>query len=110
MPYQMDALGSLSLAVGLVVALLWGGLWALRRGRPGLARRGDDCRIVRGLSLGPRERLYVVAVGAKQLVIGVTPGTVSLLCELAAPLSPGAPASAGFAEAVRKACERWRGA
>lgn len=111
MPYQLDAPGSLVLAVGLVVALLWAALWAVRRGRPGgFAPRGDDCRILRGLSLGPRERLYVVAVGAQQLVIGVAPGAISLLCELGSPLTPNAPASPGFAEAVRKACERWRGA
>jgi flagellar protein FliO/FliZ len=108
-PYQLDALGSLSLAVGLVVALLWAALWVLRRGRPGgFAPKGDDCRILRALSLGPRERLFVVAIGAQQLVIGVTPEAISLLCELTAPLAPSAPASPGFAEAVRKACERWR--
>jgi flagellar protein FliO/FliZ len=107
--YRMDDLGSLALGLGVVVALLFGALWALRRGRPeSLLPRNDDCRILRGLSLGPRERLYVVAVGATQLVIGVSPGTISLLCELATPLAPAAPARAGFAEAMRKAAERWR--
>jgi flagellar protein FliO/FliZ len=108
MPYEMGGLASLSLAAGVVVVLLWAALWTLRRARPnGFAPRNEDCRIVRGLSLGPRERLYVVAVGGKQLVIGVSPGAVSLLCELGAPLPPAAPAGAGFADAIRKAREKW---
>jgi flagellar protein FliO/FliZ len=109
-PYEMDGLTSLSLGVGIIVVLLWAALWALRRARPnGFAPRNDDCRIMRALSLGPRERLYVVAVGAKQLVVGVSPGAISLLCELDTPLSPSAPATAGFADFVRKARETWRG-
>jgi flagellar protein FliO/FliZ len=108
--YEMDGLASLSLGVGVIVVLLWAALWVLRRARPnGFAPRNDDCRIMRGLSLGPRERLYVVAVGAKQLVVGVSPGVISLLCELSSPLSPSGPAEAGFADFVRKAREKWCG-
>jgi flagellar protein FliO/FliZ len=106
----MDGLASLSLGVGLVVVLLWAALWALRRARPnGFAPRNDDCKIIRGLSLGPRERLYVVAVGTKQLVVGVGPGSMSLLCELETPLSPGTAVGVGFADFARKARQKWHG-
>jgi flagellar protein FliO/FliZ len=108
MPYEMGGLASLSLAVGVIAVLLWAALWALRRARPnGFAPRNEDCRILRGLSLGQRERLYVVAVGAKQLVIGVCPGAISFLCEINEPLPPAAAAGAGFADTIRKARERW---
>jgi flagellar protein FliO/FliZ len=108
--YQMDGLPSLSLGLGVIIVLLAAAAWALRRTRPnGFVPRNDDCRIIRGLSLGPRERLYVIAVGAKQLVIGVSAGAISLLCELPTPLPPAAPASAAFADVVRKAREKWRG-
>lgn len=108
MPYEADGLASLSLAVGVAVVLLWAALWALRRMRPnGSAGRNADCKIVRVLGLGPRERLVVVSIGSKQLVIGVGGTSISLLCELDAPLSPVTPVNSAFGDAVRKARERW---
>jgi flagellar protein FliO/FliZ len=104
----MDGLASLSLAIGIIALLLWGALWAVRRARPnGVMWSGGDCRIVRALALGPRERLLVVRVGSKQLVVAVGSAAISLLCELDEPLPPIPPANARFGEAVRKAIERW---
>lgn len=109
MPYDADGLGSLSLTLAIIVLLLWGGIWAMRRMRPGMGLGGArDCTILRSLALGPRERLVVVEIGARQLVIGIGTASVSLICELDEKL----PAAAGddrFGEAVRKAVGRWRG-
>ena len=60
-PYDADGLGSLSLTLGIIVLLLWGGIWAMRRMRPGVGLgNARDCTILRSLALGPRERLVVV--------------------------------------------------
>jgi len=67
-----------------------------------------DCTVVRSLALGPRERLLVVRVGTKQLVVGVGSAAVSLLCELDEPLPQGPAADQKFGEAIRKAVGRWR--
>jgi flagellar protein FliO/FliZ len=100
---------SLSLTLGAVVVLLWGGIWAMRRLRPGTGvGYARDCTILRALTLGPRERLLVVRVGARQLVIGVGGSSVSLLCELDTPLAETA-SDDRFGEAIRKAVGRWRG-
>ncbi|HWB51628.1 MAG TPA: flagellar biosynthetic protein FliO [Stellaceae bacterium] len=108
-PYDADGLGSLSLTLGIIVLLLWGGIWAMRRMRPGVGLgSARDCTILRSLALGPRERLLVVEIGVRQLVIGVGSASVSLICELDERL----PAKAGedrFGEAVRNAVGRWRG-
>jgi flagellar protein FliO/FliZ len=110
MPYETDGLASLSLGLCVIVVLLWAALWALRRARPsGVTSRNPDCKIMRSLPLGPRERLLVVSIGSKQLVVGIGTAAISLLCELDEPLSPIVPANAGFADAVRKARERWHG-
>jgi flagellar protein FliO/FliZ len=111
MPYDADGLASLSLTLGIVVVLLWGAVWALRRARSGgiSGSGGRDCAVLRSLALGPRERLVVVRVGTRHLVVGVGAASVSLLCELEEPLPP-AGAEDGFGTAVRKAMERWRGA
>ena len=109
-PYDTDSLTSLSLTIGLVVLLLWGAIWLMRRLRPGAPMwDGRDCSVVRSLALGPRERLLVVRIGSRQLVIGVGSAAVSLLCELDEPLPPGGAAAGNFGEAVRKAVGRWRG-
>lgn len=109
MPYEADGLASLSLAIGVIVVLLWAALWLLRRMRPnGVMWRNEDCTIIRSLALGPRERLVVVSVGKKQLVVGVGAAAISLLCELDEPVSPTPPATAGFGAAIRKAREQWR--
>jgi flagellar protein FliO/FliZ len=108
-PYDGDGFSSLSLTLGIIVLLLWGGIWAMRRMRPGAGLgNARDCAILRSLALGPRERLVVVQVGARNLVIGIGSTSVSLLCELDEPL----PTTAGderFAEAIRKTMGRWRG-
>jgi flagellar protein FliO/FliZ len=109
MPYDADGLGSMSLTLGVVVLLLWGGIWAMRRMRPGVGLgNARDCMILRSLALGPRERLLVVQIGARHLVIGVGSASVSLICELAEPL-PAAVSDDRFGEAVKKAVGRWRG-
>lgn len=109
--YDADSLSSLSLTIALVVVLLWGAVWLMRRMRPGMPAMLDtrDCAILRSLTLGPRERLLVVRVGSRHLVVGVGSAQVSLLCELDEPLPQGAAGDQKFGEAVRKAMGRWRG-
>lgn len=108
MPIESDGLASLSLTIGLIVLLMWGAVWALRRLRP--TAGGGDCAVVRSLPLGPRERLVVVRVGGKHLVVGVGASSVSLVCELAEPLPPAASVNAPFAAAISKAVKSWRDA
>jgi flagellar protein FliO/FliZ len=108
-PYETGGLTSLSLAIGGIVILLWVALWALRRIRSGAGMwSARDCAIVRSVALGPRERLVVVRVGTRHLVVGVGSAAVSLLCELDEPLPVFAPANEKFGEVIRKAMERWR--
>jgi flagellar protein FliO/FliZ len=66
--------------------------------------------VVRALALGPRERLLVVRVGERHLVVGVGASGVSLLCELDKPLPPNATISPTFAAAIGKAMKSWHGA
>jgi len=107
--YETDGLTSLSMTIGLLVVLLWGALWAMRRLRPAnMAWDSRDCTVLRSLALGPRERLLVVRVGSRQLVVGVGSATISLLCELDEPLTPAGSANEKFGGAIRKAIGRWR--
>ena len=72
------------MAVVLVLTLLGGSLWWLRRrGFAGmtLARRGDTRRLVclERLPLGPQHTLLLVRVGETELLLSASPSGCSLL-------------------------------
>lgn len=101
----------LLVGMGVVVLVLGGLLWLVRRrfGPTGPAR--IDCSVVGALALGPRERLVVVRVEGKRLLVGVTNNAIGLLCELPEnAATPSASAPAGFGTALAQAFDRWRGA
>jgi flagellar protein FliO/FliZ len=77
--------------LGVVLALLIGGAMLLRRlGRfPPAAE--SPLKIVTGLALGPRDRLVVVQVGAKQVLLGLSPGRIQTLHVLEQPLDVHTP-------------------
>ncbi|MGH7013570.1 MAG: flagellar biosynthetic protein FliO [Stellaceae bacterium] len=100
----------LLLGMGVVVLALGGVLWLVRRrfGPTGPAK--IDCSVVGGLAVGPRERLVVVRVEGKRLLLGVTSSAIGLLCELPeTAAAPSAPAPASFGTALAQAFDRWRG-
>ncbi|AKC87977.1 flagellar biosynthetic protein FliO [Pseudoxanthomonas suwonensis] len=79
-------------ALLLVLGLILGLAWLLRR-LPGAGLRpADGLRVVASLQLGAKERAVVVEVGGQQLLLGVTPAGISRLHELPQPLPPVAPA------------------
>jgi flagellar protein FliO/FliZ len=106
--YGADGLASLSLAAAAVALLLWVALLGLRRWRPvGAAERGGDCRVLRSLAIGPRERILIVLIGSRQFVIGAGGGAVSLLCELDEKLPVAITTGARFGKTLCHAT-RWR--
>lgn len=67
----------------LVVLVLFGlFIWLLRKsGGLSFAGKGQ-LSVISGLSVGVREKLVLVKVGEKQLLLGVTPGRIDKLLEL----------------------------
>ncbi|HZU88098.1 MAG TPA: flagellar biosynthetic protein FliO [Stellaceae bacterium] len=108
MPIGGDGLASLSLTSAVVILVLWGALWALRRLRGVAPWTARDCAVLRSLALGPRERLLVVRVGTRHLVVGVGAAAVSLLCELDEPLPPPSADDPRFKAALSQAMKTWR--
>lgn len=69
-------------ALIVVLTMFTGFVWLLRKtGGFSLAGKGQ-LAVITGLSLGMREKLVLVKVGEKQLLLGVTPGRVDKLLEL----------------------------
>ena len=82
------ALASVLVVVGLLAAFVW----MLRRGSFGLAglRSRAAIAIETAASLGDRKSLVIVSVEGRRILLGVTPGAVSLISELA-PIAPAPP-------------------
>ena len=74
------------LALGVVIALLAVGGWALRRSAP-FRRSAKSVTVETAVSLGERRSLVIVAVEGRRLLLGLTPMQVSLVAEL----GPGFP-------------------
>ena len=93
------------LALMLVVGLILGLAWLLRR-MPGNAFNGSQgLRPIASLAVGTKERLMVVEVGGEQLLIGIAAGGIQLLHKLPQPL-PEAAATVNFSELLAKRLRR----
>lgn len=88
------AVVALVLVVGLILALAW-----LAKRLPGLAGTSNPAlRVVGSLSIGPRERVVVVAIGDTQLLLGVGAGGTRTLHTLTEPLPIAASTTPAFAQ------------
>lgn len=85
----------------VVLAMLYGFFWLLRRFGPGQTGAQGVVKVVGGVMLGPRERLVVVEIENTWVLVGVASGHVSALHTLTKPAgvdtTPG-PVSPPFAD------------
>jgi flagellar protein FliO/FliZ len=89
----------------LVVALIFGLAWVLRR-MQGNARQGAPVIDIVGIrAIGPRDRLLLVQVGKEQILIGHTPGSIEALHVLAEPVEVPAAARQATPEFAQRLLE-----
>jgi flagellar protein FliO/FliZ len=85
-PSPAGAVGGTVFALVFVLGLIFALAWLAKR-MPGVAAGSNRAlRVVASLSLGPREKVVVVDVGGKQLLLGVGAGGTRTLHTLEAPL------------------------
>ncbi len=74
----------LNWALGLLVVLsiFFACLWFMRKMGALPTQGKEGMRVISGLSVGVREKLIVVQVGKKQMVLGVSPGKIENLLVL----------------------------
>jgi len=89
---QTPGLGGAFLALVLVLGLILGLAWLLKRLPGGGFRQADSLRVVASIQLGAKERAAVVQVGGEQLLLGIGAGGVRTLHVLPTPLPEAAPA------------------
>lgn len=73
------------LALACIVGLIFGVVFVLKRLMPGAVRSGGerlDIQVLAQLSMGSRQRVCVVRVQDRTLVLGITEGSINTLAEL----------------------------
>lgn len=75
----MAQLGQLAFGLILVVGLIFLIGYVMRRTGPLAPRGGQQIKLISTLPLGPRDRLLLVDVGGKQLLLGASPGRINTL-------------------------------
>ncbi|MDC8759315.1 flagellar biosynthetic protein FliO [Janthinobacterium fluminis] len=119
-PAPNTAAGSLLqtiLALLLVLALLGGLAWFMKRYGPKPAGGNARLRLLSSLSLGGRERIMLIEVAGQWIVVGASPGRVNALATLprqesedvAALVQPNGPAAANFSEWLKQTIEKRNG-
>ncbi len=100
----VQVLGSLGVVLVLVLVLAWLAK-RLSRSRT-IQTRG--LRLIGGVSLGAKERVVLIQVGDRQLLVGVAPGFLQTLHVLEQPLTGEARTMPGFPEKVSELLDQGR--
>lgn len=80
-------LTQLVLGLLLVLGLIFFLAWMLRRvQQAGPAGKGQVIELIGSRALGPRDRLMLVQVGSEQILLGLSPGTITALHVLKEPV------------------------
>ena len=89
------ALYSLLVPLALILGAGVAAVVVLRYWRGSMGRREGPLQLLHVIALGPRERLALVKVGDRYLVVGITPTQISTVAQLEsiAGGSPGEPGS-----------------
>ena len=68
-----------SIGLIIVLSIFFVCVWALRKLNTSTANGEEKMRIVGGIPLGLREKVILLQVGKKQLILGITPGRIETL-------------------------------
>jgi flagellar biosynthetic protein FliO len=66
----------------LILAAAAAATWFLRRWKGSLGRRDGPLQVVHVIALGPRERMALVKVGSRYLVVGITSTSINTLAQM----------------------------
>lgn len=102
-------LGQLALGLVLVVGLIFLIGYLMRRVGPLAPHGGQQIKLISSLALGPRDRLVLIDVAGKQLLLGASPGRITTLHAFDEPVAevPDGPGmNSDFAKTLRKLLKR----
>jgi flagellar protein FliO/FliZ len=106
-PLSVSSLAQLTLSLLLIVALIFAISWVLKRFKLAGPRGRGEITVIDQLNVGPRERILLIRVGDRQVLVGVGAGGMVGLTPLATAIeiSPSADAPQ-FADRLREFIKR----
>ncbi len=107
-PSLLGGMVQMFLGLSLVLVVLGGLAWLLKRLAPGQRLPAGSMKVLGAVAVGPKERVVLVELGETWLVLGVAPGqvnTVHTMPRQALPENPALPPATGnpFADRLLKA-------
>ncbi|MES1196809.1 MAG: flagellar biosynthetic protein FliO [Steroidobacter sp.] len=78
----VSSVGYVTVALALVLALIYGAAWLLRRVKTFNGVSKSSMNVVEAVSVGPKERVVLVRVKDQQVLLGVSPGRVNMLLDM----------------------------
>jgi len=78
----VSSVGYVTMALALVLALIYGAAWLLRRVKTFNGISKNSMNVMEAISVGPKERVVLVRVKDQQVLLGVSPGRVNMLLDL----------------------------
>ncbi|WP_426417582.1 flagellar biosynthetic protein FliO [Aestuariirhabdus sp. LZHN29] len=108
-PEVMSAASLMQVAGGLllVVAIIFVISWLMRRVNGVNTGHGGKMKVLAGIALGARDRLVLVQVGDKQILLGASPGRINTLHVFDEPvIAPGEQSSGDFASKLQEIVQR----
>lgn len=78
----VSSMGYVTVALAIVLALIYGAAWMLRRVKSFAGGGKQSMSIVEAVSVGPKERVVLVRVRNQHVLLGVAPGRVNMLLDM----------------------------
>jgi flagellar protein FliO/FliZ len=86
LPDTSDQLIQVTLALALVVGIIYGAAWLFKRSKVLTPSSGIPMRTLSVLPMGVKEKIILVEVGGKQLLLGMTPHQINTLATFDEPI------------------------
>jgi flagellar protein FliO/FliZ len=78
----VSSVGYVTVALAIVLGMVYGAAWLLRRLKTFNRGGQQNLDVLEAVSLGPKERAVLVRVKDRQILLGVSPGRVTMLVDL----------------------------
>lgn len=100
-PLTTGSLVQVTAGLLVVVLAIFGLAWVLRRYGRFQSTANGALKVVGGLSVGPRERVVLIQIKDRQLLVGVAPGRVQMLHTLEEPVGAAEDRPQGAGGAIK---------
>ncbi|WP_151636378.1 flagellar biosynthetic protein FliO [Noviherbaspirillum aerium] len=112
-PASAGSLFQVLFGLAVVLALMVGGVWVLKRMGVAGTANSNVARVVGGVNVGNRERVLVIEVADQWIVVGVAPGRISALSSMprqeSAPTVETLPDNKNFAAWLKQTIDKRNG-